>query len=71
VGHGASDARHELRGGHTVTPVSATTANVTFAATCAGTIQITGSGPEGQRLGGLDWSAQGAGCGGAELPIQR
>lgn len=55
---------------YTVTPVSATTANVTFAATCAGTIQITGSGTGKVSGSTLDWSAQGlVGQGGVNCPF--
>lgn len=44
---------------YTVTPLSATSAAVTFAATCAGNIQVSGTG-NGQISGSsLDWAAQG------------
>jgi hypothetical protein len=44
---------------YTVTPLSATAATVTFTATCAGNIQVNGTG-NGQVSGSsLDWSAQG------------
>lgn len=44
---------------YTVTPVNTTTATVTFAATCAGNIQVNGTG-SGQVSGSsLDWAAQG------------
>jgi hypothetical protein len=44
---------------YTVTPVSATSANVTFSATCASTIQVTGTGNGKVNGSALDWSAQG------------
>lgn len=44
---------------YTVTPVSATSANVTFAATCASSIQLTGSGAGKVNGSALDWTAQG------------
>ena len=44
---------------YTVTPVNASTATVTFAATCASNIQVNGTG-NGQVSGSsLDWAAQG------------
>ena len=45
---------------YTVTPVSATTANITFKATCAGTVQVNGSGTGKINGSALEWSAQGA-----------
>jgi hypothetical protein len=44
---------------YTVTPVSATSANVTFSATCASTIQITGTGSGKVNGAALDWTSQG------------
>ena len=44
---------------YTVTPVNASTANVTFAGTCAGGIQVNGTGTGTVRGESLDWSAQG------------
>lgn len=44
---------------YTVTPVTATTANVTFDATCASTIHVTGAGTGKVTGSALDWSAQG------------
>ena len=44
---------------YTVTPVSTTAANVTFAATCASNIQVTGTGTGKVNGSSLDWSAQG------------
>ena len=55
---------------YTVTPVNTTTANVTFAATCAGNIQVTGSGTGQVNGSSLDWSAQGlVGQGGVNCPF--
>jgi hypothetical protein len=42
-----------------VTPVTASSANVTFDATCAGTIHVTGAGTGKVAGSALDWSAQG------------
>jgi hypothetical protein len=55
---------------YTVTPLTATSAAVTFAATCAGNIQVNGTG-SGQISGSsLDWSAQGlVGQGGVNCPF--
>jgi hypothetical protein len=55
---------------YTVTPLTATSATVTFAATCAGNIQVNGTG-NGQISGSsLDWSAQGlVGQGGVNCPF--
>jgi len=44
---------------YTVTPVSSTNANVTFAATCASSIAVTGSGTGKVNGSSLNWSAQG------------
>jgi len=55
---------------YTVTPVSATSANVTFAGTCASSIQVTGSGTGKVNGSALDWSAQGlVSQGGVNCPI--
>jgi hypothetical protein len=55
---------------YTVTPLTATRATVTFAATCAGNIQVNGTG-NGQISGAsLEWSAQGlVGQGGVNCPF--
>jgi hypothetical protein len=44
---------------YTVTPVTSTSANVTFTATCAGNIDITGNGTGSVSGSALDWNAQG------------
>jgi hypothetical protein len=44
---------------YTVKPVTASSATITFAATCAGTIQINGSGVGNVSGSALEWSAQG------------
>jgi len=44
---------------YTVTPVTTTTANVTFSATCAGNIDITGNGTGTVSGSTLGWNAQG------------
>jgi hypothetical protein len=55
---------------YTVTPTSATTANVTFSATCAESIQVTGSGTGKVNGSTLEWSAQGlVGQGGTNCPF--
>jgi hypothetical protein len=55
---------------YTVIPVSATTANVTFAATCASTIQVSGTGTGKVNGATLEWSAQGlVGQGGTNCPF--
>ena len=55
---------------YTVTPVSATTANVTFSATCASTIQVTGAGTGKVNGSSLEWTAQGlVGQGGTNCPF--
>jgi hypothetical protein len=55
---------------YTVTPLSASTATVSFSATCAGSIQVNGTG-SGQVNGStLDWTAQGlVGQGGVNCPF--
>ncbi len=55
---------------YTVTPTSATTANVTFSATCASTIQVAGAGTGKVTGATLEWSAQGlVGQGGTNCPF--
>jgi hypothetical protein len=55
---------------YTVTPVSATTANIAFSATCAGTIQVTGNGTGTVNGSTLEWDAQGlVGQGGTNCPF--
>jgi hypothetical protein len=55
---------------YTVTPVSATEATVTFSATCATSIGVTGSGTGRVNGSTLDWSAQGlVGQGGTNCPF--
>jgi hypothetical protein len=55
---------------YTVTPVTATEATVTFSATCASSIQVTGSGAGKVNGSTLDWSAQGlVGQGGTNCPF--
>ncbi len=55
---------------YTVTPVSATAANVTFAGTCASSIQVTGTGTGKVNGSTLEWSAQGlVGQGGTNCPF--
>src|SRR5215208_6609843 len=44
---------------YTVTPVTASTANVTFNGTCAGTIQVNGTGSGTVSGSTLNWNAQG------------
>ncbi len=44
---------------YTVKPVTSSSATITFAATCAGTIQINGSGAGNINGSTLDWNAQG------------
>src|SRR5215217_887554 len=44
---------------YTVTPTSATTATITFSATCAGNIAITGNGAGTLSGTTLNWNAQG------------
>ena len=45
---------------YTVTPLSASTATVTFDATCAGNIRVTGSGTGTVSGSTLEWNAQGS-----------
>lgn len=55
---------------YTVTPVGASSANVTFAGTCAGTIQVSGTGTGKVNGSTLEWSAQGlVGQGGTNCPF--
>lgn len=55
---------------YTVTPLTTTTANVTFAATCAGNIQVNGTGSGQVKGTTLEWSAQGlVGQGGVNCPF--
>lgn len=55
---------------YTVTPVTTTTANVTFEATCAGNIQVNGTGTGKVAGSTLEWSAQGiVGQGGVNCPF--
>ena len=44
---------------YTVTPVTSSSANVTFAATCAGNIQVNGTGTGSVSGATLGWTAQG------------
>ena len=44
---------------YTVTPLSTTAANVTFAGTCAGSIAVTGTGDGKVNGSTLEWTAQG------------
>ncbi len=44
---------------YTVTPVTSTSANVTFSGTCAGTIQVNGTGSGTVSGSTLGWNAQG------------
>jgi hypothetical protein len=44
---------------YTVTPVNSTSANVTFAATCASNIQVNGTGTGAVNGSALGWNAQG------------
>lgn len=55
---------------YTVTPTSATAANVTFTATCAGNITVTGSGAGTLSGSVITWSANGlVGQGGVNCPF--
>lgn len=55
---------------YTVTPVSATSANVTFSGTCASSIQVNGTGTGKVNGSTLEWSAQGlVGQGGTNCPF--
>jgi hypothetical protein len=54
------DAVERLRDDtYTVTPVSTTTANITFAGTCAGNVTVTGNGSGTLQGDGLTWTAEG------------
>ena len=55
---------------YTVTPVSSSSANVTFAGTCGGNIALTGSGTGTLSGNSLAWSANGlVGQGGVNCPF--
>jgi hypothetical protein len=55
---------------YTVTPTSGNAAHVTFAATCAGNIQVSGTGSGKVNGAALEWSAQGlVGQGGVNCPF--
>jgi hypothetical protein len=55
---------------YTVTPTGATTANVTFTATCAGNITVTGSGSGTLSGSTINWTASGlVGQGGVNCPF--
>ena len=55
---------------YTVTPTTATSANVTFTATCAGNITVTGSGSGTLSGSAINWSANGlVGQGGVNCPF--
>jgi hypothetical protein len=55
---------------YTVTPTSATSANVVFAATCAGNINLTGSGTGTLSGSTMNWGATGlVGQGGVNCPF--
>jgi len=55
---------------YTVTPTGATTANVTFTATCAGSISVTGSGSGTLSGSTINWTANGlVGQGGVNCPF--
>ena len=55
---------------YTVTPTGTTTANVTFAATCAGNIAVTGSGSGTLSGSTINWTANGlVGQGGVNCPF--
>ncbi|MGH9411547.1 MAG: hypothetical protein ACRD1V_19095 [Vicinamibacterales bacterium] len=55
---------------YTVTPVTTSSANVTFAATCAGNINVTGSGSGALSGSTITWSATGlVGQGGVNCPF--
>lgn len=55
---------------YTVTPVGSNSANVTFAATCASSININGNGTAKVSGSALQWSAQGlVGQGGVNCPF--
>ena len=55
---------------YVVTPLTATSATVTFSGTCAGNIQVNGTGTGQINGSALDWSAQGlVGQGGVNCPF--
>ena len=55
---------------YTITPVSSTSANVSFTATCAANITVTGSGSGTLSGSEIDWSASGlVGQGGVNCPF--
>jgi hypothetical protein len=55
---------------YTVTPTGTSTANVTFAATCAGNIAVTGSGSGTLSGSSINWTANGlVGQGGVNCPF--
>jgi len=55
---------------YTVTPTTASSANVTFTATCAGNITVTGSGSGTLSGSAINWSASGlVGQGGVNCPF--
>ncbi len=55
---------------YTVTPTTTSSANVTFAATCAGNINVTGSGAGTLTGSTINWSASGlVGQGGVNCPF--
>jgi hypothetical protein len=55
---------------YTVTPISASSANVVFSATCAGNIGVTGSGSGTLSGSTINWSASGlVGQGGVNCPF--
>ena len=55
---------------YTVTPTAASSANVTFAGTCAGNITVTGSGSGTLSGSTINWSASGlVGQGGVNCPF--
>jgi hypothetical protein len=55
---------------YTITPVSTSSANVTFTATCAGNITVTGSGSGALSGSTIDWNAAGlVGQGGVNCPF--
>ena len=55
---------------YTVTPTSASAANVSFTATCAGNINVAGSGSGTVSGSAIDWSASGlVGQGGVNCPF--
>lgn len=55
---------------YTVTPISATNANITFQATCASSIAVAGSGAGKVSGSTLEWAAQGlVSQGGVNCPV--